>query len=176
MTDTKTGTVVKPETASNLPANERHRPAQPRVPSELDKYLHDAKSADGDPDVDPYELIIRQVLAADSPAAVLTPVEALQGRDLVNVPLMLLDFQLNQSEFDTGSPFYASMAVLTPGGDPAVANCGHKKVLAQLVKLKQFNEFPYRVMFHERGVSKQGTPMLELRAWKEEDFSDEPPF
>lgn len=174
MTDIKEGTVVKPDEGKG-PANVKSGPAPVRVPSELDKYLHDAKGADGDPDVDPYEMLIRQVLNADSPAAVLTPVEAMQGRDMVDVPLMLLDFTLNESEYDSGSPFYVSMAVLTPGGDPAVVNCGHKKVLAQLVKLKQFNEFPYRVMFRTKGQSKQGTPMLELVGWKEEDYA-EPPF
>jgi hypothetical protein len=100
----------------------------------------------------------------------------MQARDMIDIPLMLADFELNKSEYDVGAPFFASMAVLVPGGEPAVVNCGHKKVLAQLVKLKEFNEFPYRVKFIARGQSKQGTPMLELTAWTEDEYSDTPPF
>jgi hypothetical protein len=147
-----------------------------RPSSALDKFLLDASQSGGDVERDPMDSIIRQVLDADSPAAVLTPTEVMQARDMVNVPLMLIDFELNKSEYDAGSPFFASMAVLLPESVPAVVNCGHKKVLAQLVKLKQFNEFPYRVMFIARGQSQQGTPMLELTAWKEEDYTDNPPF
>lgn len=150
-------------------------PSKPRTESILDKFLHDANAQDGDAQVDPHEAIIAQVLSAETPEAVLTPIEVLQGRDLIGVPLMLVDFSLNESEFDTGSPLYASMAVIHPETGPTVANCGHKKVLAQLVKLKQFNQFPYRVQFITRGVSKQGTAMLELASWKEEDYQ-EPPF
>ena len=144
--------------------------------SQLNKFLLDASTRDGDPDLDPMDGIIRQVLSASSPAAVLTPTEVRQGQDMVGVPLMLVDFELHQSEFDAGSPFYATMAVLIPPGEPDVVNCGHKKVLAQLVKLKEFGEFPYKVVFINRGTSKQGTPMLELTSWKDDDFEDEPPF
>jgi hypothetical protein len=44
------------------------------------------------------------------------------------------------------------------------------------VKLREFNEFPYRVMFIERGQSKQGTAMLELTGWEEETYAENPPF
>lgn len=147
-----------------------------RAPSALDKFLLDASAQGGDVERDPMESIIRQVLSAESPAAVLTPTDVQQARDIVGVPLMLADFELNKSEFDVGAPFFASMAVLGPGGVPMVVNCGHKKVLAQLVKLKEFDQFPYRVMFIERGQSKQGTAMLELTAWEEETYKDNPPF
>lgn len=147
-----------------------------RAPSALDKFLFDASNQGGDVERDPMESIIRQVLSAESPAAVLTPTDVQQGADLVGIPLMLADFDLNKSEFDAGSPFFASMAVLGPGSTPMVVNCGHKKVLAQLVKLREFDQFPYRVMFIARGQSKQGTPMLELTAWEDEQFKDNPPF
>lgn len=161
------GTVVKRE-ADSQPVVRRE--------SALDRFLLDASAQGGDVERDPLESIIRQVLSAESPAAVLTPTDVQQARDIVSVPLMLADFELNKSEFDVGAPFFASMAVLGPGGVPMVVNCGHKKVLAQLVKLREFNEFPYRVMFIERGQSKQGTAMLELTAWEEETYKDNPPF
>lgn len=119
---------------------------------------------------DPMQRIIQQVLDADSVDAVLTPVEVMQARDIVGVPFLLQDFDLNQSEYDAGSPFYASMVcVMPPGDDVRVVNCGHKKVLAQLVKLRQFNALPLPVKFIERGRSQQGTAMLELSKWDEGD-------
>jgi len=147
-----------------------------RPSSILNKFLLDATQQGGDVERDPMDSIIRQVLDADSPAAVLTPTDVQQARDLVGVPLLLADFELNKSEYDVGAPFFASMACLGPGSVPLVVNCGHKKVLAQLVKLKQFDEFPYRVMFIARGQSAQGTPMLELTSWTEDQFEDNPPF
>lgn len=173
---------MNPKTGEVEHAGTKSGPSTPRVPSKLDALLHDAKAPDGDAEVDPYEAIIQQVLNADSPTAVLTPIDVLQGRDLIDEPLLLMDFSLNESEYDTGSPLYASMAVIRPDEGPTVVNCGHKKVLAQLVKLKQFadgpNEewcFPYRVKFITRGESKQGTPLLQLAMWKEEDYTA-PPF
>ncbi len=120
--------------------------------------------------------IIRQVLSAESPAAVLTPTDVVQARDIVEEPLMLVGIDLSESEFDAGSPFYANMAVIRTPGVSAVVNCGHKKVLAQLIKLQEFNEYPYRVKFIVRGQSKQGTPMLELAEWHETDYQEEIPF
>jgi hypothetical protein len=142
----------------------------------LNQFLADKSNQGSDPNADPMDGIIQQVLNADSPAAVLTPVEALQGKDMVGIPLILVGWELAQSEYDAGSPFYANMAVLLPGSEPSVVNCGHKKVLAQLIKLEEFGEYPYKVVFITRGTSKQGTPMLELTAWKDEDFEDNPPF
>src|SRR6266849_3537612 len=113
----KTGTV--------LPANVRDSPGLARPDSQFDAFLRDRQARDGDPERDPYEAILQQVLNAETPDAVLTPVEALQGRDLIGEPLVLLGFDLNKSDFDVGSPFYASMQVLRPpDGDPAVVNCG----------------------------------------------------
>src|SRR5713101_1019065 len=171
----KTGTVVDP-------ANVKDSAATVRKDSEFDKFLRDREARDGDPERDPYDAILRQVLDAETPDAVLTPVEALQGKDLIGVPLILLGFELNKSEYDEGSPFYASMRCLQPpDGDPVVVNTGHKKVIAQLVKLEEFHQnpkvdagYPYQVMFRTRGTSKVGTPMLELGKWPEQQT--EPPF
>src|SRR5271169_3068683 len=111
-----------------------------RQMSKFDQFLLDRQAEGGDPERDPYEGIIAQVLSAETPDAVLTPIEALQGRDVLGVPLLLVGFELNQSEFDAGSPFYASMAVIrSDTQEPTVVNCGHKKVLAQLVKLDEFH-------------------------------------
>jgi hypothetical protein len=134
------------------------------------------KDQDEDKERDPMDAIIEQVLNASSPEAVLTPVEALQARDVDGVPLLLLGFELNKSEFDAGSPLYASIHVMGPDEMTATINCGHKKLLAQLVKLEQFDEYPYRVQFITRRSSKHGTPMYELVEWKEEEQPEPPPF
>ena len=165
----KTGKVVTREQAAELVKPEGGVKA-------LERILMENKGEWTDPERDPMDSIIEQVLRADSPAAVLTPVDALQARDYVGVPLMLLGWQPNESDYDAGSPVYASLAVLMPGGEPNVMNCGHKKVLAQLVKLNEFNQYPYKVKFITRGVSRQNTPMLELTEWKDEDYEDNPPF
>lgn len=182
MSGSKTDQPSEVKTGEVLPANVKDRPGPVARESEFDKFLRDRQSADGDPERDPYDAILKQVLDASTPDAVLTPVEALQGRDLVGVPLLLLGFELNKSEYDEGSPFYASMQCLQPpDGDPVVVNCGHKKVLAQLVKLEEFHQnasmdagYPYQVMFRTRGQSKVGTPMLELGKWPQQ--MEEPPF
>lgn len=183
MPEATTGKETVVRTGTVLPANVKDSPALVRRDSQFDAFLRDRQAADGDPERDPYEAILQQVMNADSPDAVLTPVEALEGRNLIGEPLILLGFELNKSDYDQGSPFYASMHVLRPpDGEQAVVNCGHKKVLAQLVKLQEFHDnakvdagYPYQVMFRTRGVSKVGgTPMLELTKWTEQP--EEPPF
>ena len=142
----------------------------------LNQFLEDKSNQGGDPDSDPMDGIIQQVLNAESPAAVLTPVDAMKAESMVGVPLMLIGWSLAQSEYDAGSPFYANLTVMAPPGEQMVVNCGHKKVLAQLIKLEEFGEYPYKVVFITRGKSRQGTDMLELTSWKDEDFKDNPPF
>jgi len=158
------------------PANVMDSPAAVRRPSDFDRKLIAQQDAVKEDSKDPHERIIAQVLEAESPDAVLTPVDVLQGRDLIGENIVLLDFELNKSEFDVGSPFYASISALrTPDEPPVVVNCGHKKVIAQLVRLKELDAFPVQVRFATRGVSKAGgTPMLELTKWSTEPA--EPPF
>jgi hypothetical protein len=154
----------------------------PKTAKELDAFLRVEGTKDEDPDAGGYERIIAQVLSATSADIVLTPVDAMQAKDMVGIPLIFYGFDLNESEFDAGSPFYVSMQmVVAEDGSPHIVNCGHKKVIAQCVKLKQFGEWPYYVMFRERGVSKVGgTAMLELISWDPNAApsggGDEPPF
>lgn len=168
--------VVNPEDVEVIPANIRDQAAPAKRKSAFEQQLIDQQETVAEDDKDPYERIIRQVLDAETPDAVLTPVEVMQGRDLVGRNIVVIDFELNQSEFDVGSPFYASIQALTGENEPpVVVNCGHKKVIAQLVRLKELNAFPVQVQFWTRGTSKAGgTPMLELRKWTAE--TAEPPF
>jgi hypothetical protein len=169
------GEVEKVHEPRVIPANERHGPAGLAKQGEFNQFLIDKKSQDGDPEVDPYERIIKQVLSAETADAVLTPVEVKQGRDIIGIEIIVVGFTLNKSEFDAGSPFYASMECLfPPDGSPEVVNCGHKKVLAQLVRLQELNAFPAQVQFITRGQSQQGTPMLELTKWSEQNTEPAP--
>jgi hypothetical protein len=163
----------KPEASQEISATPR-----------FDQFIRDHKAEGGDIALDPYDAILKQVLSAESPDAVLTPTETAQGSDLLDVPLLLMGFHLNESEFDAGSPFYATLEVVDMRTEQGlVVNTGHKKVLAQLVRLQQLSDgpnetfnFPYQVMFITRGQSKVGTPMLELRKWEAEDEKKEAPF
>jgi hypothetical protein len=165
----KSGTVVTKGTAEVATG-------QLKGVAALNQFLADKSNQGSDPNSDPMDGIIQQVMNADSPAAVLTPTEALQASQLVDVPIILVGWELAQSEYDAGSPFYANLAVITPDEQPNVVNCGHKKVLAQLIKLEEFGEYPYKVMFITRGNSKQGTPMLELTEWPKDYDPGEVPF
>ena len=166
--DVKTGQVVKPGDANgDVPVSQT---------PEFDQFLTTAQADPGEDRVDPYERIIAQILSADTPDAVLTPVEPVRASDLVGVNLLLHGFDLTKSDYDVGSPFYANMHVeRADSGEPLVVNCGHKKVIAQLVKLREFDQFPYQVMLMTRGTSAVGTPMLELRKWVTIG-QQEPPF
>ena len=156
---------------------------------EFNQFLMQAKDVQDDPDLDPYARIIEQVLNAKTPDDVLTPVEAIKARDLIGHALIAEGFEFNESEFDVGSPMYASLHAIyigilppqeldlariqiaspqqpIPEGTSVVVNCGHKKVIAQLVQLQRLNAFPRNVTFAERGRSKvSGETMLTLLKW-----------
>jgi len=143
------------------PVNDGQTPVKA---SDLDQYLRDTHAAEVDPDEGAYARIIEQVLKSTTPDIVLTPTEAVDAKDMVGIPLVITGFDLNESEYDQGSPFYVSIhAFVAQDETEVVINCGHKKVIAQMVMLKRFDQWPYRAMFRQRGVSKiGGTPMLEL--------------
>lgn len=130
---------------------------------------------------DPYRRIIDQILSAESPDAVLTPVEARKLSEFIGVPLLLFGYDLQKSEYDVGTPFYAAMQCQeAETKSPVVITSGHKKVLAQLVKLRQFAQWPYQVMPTQRGTGAGGDPLYELGKWPVDyvpgDLSKEPPF
>ena len=179
MTDTQTTHEAEAKEGTVVPRHAAMANVAPKTADELMAHIVAEGSADGDAPQTAHDAIIAQVLNAQTPEAVLTPVEAMNGQDVIGVRLLLGGWNLNKSEYDVGSPFYASMQVMaeTEAGEfePAVVNSGHKKVLAQLVKLQEFDQYPYRVMFRTRGTSAVGTPMLELVQW-DEPPAEPPPF
>jgi hypothetical protein len=166
-TDT-TNNPVAGKVVDKIPPNNGQVPVKA---SELNDYLRSSAEADLDPDEGAYSRIIEQVLRATTPDIVLTPTEAIDAKDMVGIPLIMTGFDLNESEFDAGSPFYASIQAFVAQDETAVViNCGHKKVIAQLIKLREFDQWPYKVQFEQRGVSRiGGTPMLSLVKWEEQE-------
>jgi hypothetical protein len=165
--EAKEGTVVA-ATAAELVMDPHSGAHALAVPDDVHAFLMSQGQGGELQEGDPFRRIIEQVLSAESPDAVLTPVEAVSANDMIGVPLLLHDYALNKSDYDVGSPFFASMECARGDTDePVVVNTGHKRVLAQLVKLKQFGQFPYKIMIAQTGTNDRGTPMLVLRKWPE---------
>jgi hypothetical protein len=117
-----------------------------------------AESA-GDESAAGMEAIVRQVLMAENPQQVLRQSLPISASDLVDVPMLLNDFTIRESEFEGSKslPFYASLQVMM--GDPAeprVVNVGSIKVLAQLKRLEELGHWPQVVMLHEARAAKKG--------------------
>jgi hypothetical protein len=131
----------------------------------LSAYLQD-ETAYTEPDrTQAYRQIIDQILNADTPEDVLTPVEAVNASDHTDRPFILYGFAVNQSEFEVGSPFYASMNVrFLDDDDPAVINSGNQALMAQLIRLSQFEDgFPRTVVIKKgKRPNRFGTFPLRL--------------
>jgi hypothetical protein len=165
MPETKDEKAVEPVKTASLPANVKDGPGRVLSGSEFDRFLTSEAAEMKEDDSDPLMRIVSQVMNAETPDAVLTPVDVLKAIDIVGMPFVCVDYRLEQSEYDVGAPFFAVMdVILGPDQPPQVVTCGHKKVLAQLTRLRQLNGFPFAAEFITRGTSKVGnTPMLELR-------------
>lgn len=125
---------------------------------------------------DNYRAIIEQILSAETPDQILTPVEVLQPRDVADELLEVFDVRWQRSEFEVGSPMYASLeAKRIMDGAPVVVNCGQKPVMAQLVRMQQLDAFPFRAFFRQTGNNAHGTAMYRLTMAKGQS-PNEPPF
>jgi hypothetical protein len=176
MPETQAEEAVEGKVTDNLPANIKDEKGALARSQDFERFITSKAEEMRDDDSDPLQRIIAQVLNAETPDAVLTPVEVLKASDIVGEPVFVLAFSLQKSEYDVGSPFYAVIDVVRgPNQPPEVVTCGHKKVMAQLVRLQELNAFPFAAEFIERGKSNiGGTAMLELR--KVDIKTDEAPF
>jgi hypothetical protein len=158
----KTGEVV-PKPPDDLPANERHDEGALARRSDEVAFLYEAGEKAEEEMSGGYVAIIDQILSAETPEQILTPVEVRQPRDVVGEPLEIFDMRLQRSEYEVGSPMYASVeAKQLADGEPIVVNCGQKALMAQLVRLKQLDAFPFRAYFRQTGTNAHGTPMYRL--------------
>lgn len=90
-----------------------------------------------------YRDIVQQILSARSVFDVLMPPDVLSARDCWGKDFALLDVRFNESEYDQGSPIYASMDVVWKEGEKRdVINCGHQRMVAQLLVLHRAGVFP----------------------------------
>jgi hypothetical protein len=105
------------------------------------------------------EAIVRQALAAENMAQVLTQIMPISAGDFVGVPMFLSDFTIRESEFEGehNLPYYASLDVLMgEPPQPRVVNTGSIKILAQLKRLQELDALPCVVMVTEAAKAKQG--------------------
>jgi hypothetical protein len=104
-----------------------------------------------------YHRILQQIMAAETVENVLTPVEAYNATDLIDVPLEVVGFEPQRSEYEVGSPFYFSvMAQNLVTGERAVVNTGNQACMAQLLRLAELGAFPFVAKFAERGRARDG--------------------
>ena len=132
----------------------------------LDQYLADEGLYKEPSPEQAYRQIIDQILSAATPEDVLTPAEAVSARDCVDRPFFLYGFDVNTSEFDVGSPFYATMKVRFLDDDqPTVVNSGNQALFAQLIRLSQLDAFPQTVVIRQgKRPNRFGTFPLRLNS------------
>jgi hypothetical protein len=113
-----------------------------------------------------YRDIVQQILTADTAMAVLTPPEVLSAPQVVDRPFLLHAARIQDSDIPDSTGFYVSLDVeLIDTQERVVVNTGHQAMMAQIIKLVEFNEFPYLVEIYKAGKSNQyGTIPLRLRA------------
>jgi hypothetical protein len=172
-----------PRPPDNLPANEVHGSKGLAERYGDAAFLFETGTESDGPMSDGYQALIEQILNADTPEQILTPVEIRQPRDVVGDPLDIFDCRWQRSEFEAGAPMYASLECkLVQTGEPIVVNCGQKPVMAQCVRLKQLGAFPFRAYFRETGRNQHGTPMYRLTMLPQDKGENgtptatEPPF
>lgn len=111
-----------------------------------------------------YKRIIDQILAADTPDEVLTPIEAMSLRDFVGEVITIKHVSVNKSEYDVGSPFYFTMeCVNETTQETLVLNSGVQRVMAQIVRLNQLGALPCKVRIGQgKKVDRSGKFPLRL--------------
>lgn len=117
-------------------------------------------------DEDQYALmasIISEIMEAESASEVLEERSALHARDIVNVPLLMHGFELRQGTYeDSQTGYYAAITVSRQGSDATrIVTCGGMKVLAKLMMLDRFGEWPQLFYFTEKKTS-NGYGVLDI--------------
>lgn len=84
-----------------------------------------------------YRAIVEQILTSETVRDVLTPIEAVGARDMLDRPFALHAVDYRESEFEAGAPLYAVMQVqFTDDGERMVLTTGNQAMLAQLITLQ----------------------------------------
>lgn len=117
-------------------------------------------------DEDQYALmasIISEIMEATSAEEVLQERSALHARDIVNVPLLMHGFELREGTYeDSQTGYYAAITVSRQGSDTTrIVTCGGMKVLAKLMMLDRFGEWPQIFYFTSKKTS-NGYDVLDI--------------
>lgn len=118
-------------------------PMPPQVDTGIAEWLDREREDTATDEVTTYRDIVQQILASRSVFDVLMPPDVLSVRECWGKDFALLAVRFNESEFDAGSPVYASMDVVWRDGEKRdVVNCGHQRMVAQLLSLHTMGVFP----------------------------------
>ena len=114
------------------------------------------------------ESIIRQTLEAPDMAAVLRQTLPQSGQNFIDTPMLWTGFRILPSEYEDGggAPFYASLQVLVgEPPEPRVINCGGWRLLAQVMRAYDADEWPQVVMIVEaaKAKGKKAAPLMLVR-------------
>lgn len=107
--------------------------------------------------------IISEIMEAKDAAEVLEERSALHARDIVNVPLLMHGFELREGTYeDSQTGYYAAITVSRQGSDTTrIVTCGGMKVLAKLMMLDRFGEWPQIFYFTSKKTS-NGYDVLDI--------------
>jgi hypothetical protein len=128
----------------------------------LAEWLADKASGNDSTTALAMENAVARILSGESAEDVLTSDVPVSGKMYVDKPFTLYGFAITESDFEEGSPYYANLDV-TLGTDPRrrILNVGGIKVLAKLMKLDEFGEWPVVVKLTS-SETKRGYQVLDL--------------
>lgn len=91
-----------------------------------------------------YKTILMEIMRSETVDDVLTVIEAVSLKELIGTKLRIYGFNFNESEFDQGSPLYASIrAEVLDTGEHIIANTGWQGAMMQLYRIHQLDGFPF---------------------------------
>lgn len=107
--------------------------------------------------------IISEIMDAKDAAEVLQERSALHAKDILNVPLIMHGFELREGTYeDSQTGYYAAITVSRAGSDATrIVTCGGMKVLAKLMMLDRFGEWPQVIYFTSKNTS-NGYSVLDI--------------
>lgn len=144
----------------------------------LVQWLESACDVDPEDSTAGLESIIRQTLAAPDMASVLRQTLPQSGKDFLDVPMLWTGVRIIPSDHTQGggAPFYASMSVMVgEPPEPRVINCGGWRVLAQVMRAVDADEWPKVVKIVEAAKAKKGqnAPLALVEVTADDDTADQ---
>lgn len=90
---------------------------------------------------DVHRQILEEILSRTTYEDILAAPESVPAVDMIGVPLRVLGFKLQESEFEEGAPAYSVMrATVLETGEPIVVTCGWQALSVQLQAAAQADE------------------------------------